>query len=410
MLSWRACARVYRTYSKEKLIIVKNIAILGSTGSIGKNTLEIVRKNPSALRIKVLTANSNWEMLARQAREFEPEYIAIADRKYGILLKKELSDTKIKIGMGADSVVEAAAYAKVDAVVAAIVGAAGLRPVMAAIEKGREICLANKETLVVGGSLVTEAVKRYGAQLLPVDSEHSAIFQCLQNAGNNRAKRIIITASGGPFRTFEVDAMSKVTPEAALKHPNWNMGGKITIDSATLMNKGLEVMEAHWLFNIDYEKIDVVVHPQSIVHSLVEFSDGSVIAQLGWPDMKLPIQYALSHPQRWGPTMNSLDLIKVGAMTFEAPRLDDFPCLKYAYEAGKIGKTAPCVLNAANEVAVDAFLQKKIGFTAISKLIHKTFSSFEFMEVLSVDQLLEVDASARKRALDFLESGEETWI
>lgn len=410
MLSWRACARVHRTYNKEKLINVKNIAILGSTGSIGKNTLEIVRKNPLALRVKALTANSNWKLLAQQAREFEPEYVAIAEPKYGTLLKKELADSKIKIGMGAQAILEAAAYDKVDAVVAAIVGAAGLRPVMAAIEKGREICLANKETLVIAGSLVTEAVKRYGASLLPVDSEHSAIFQCLQNSANNRAERIIITASGGPFRTLEADAMAKVTTEAALKHPNWSMGGKITIDSATLMNKGLEVMEAHWLFQIDYEKIDVVVHPQSIVHSLVEFSDGSVIAQLGWPDMKLPIQYALSYPQRWGPTMNSLDLIKVGTMTFEAPRLDDFPCLKYAYEAGKIGKTAPCVLNAANEVAVEAFLQKKIGFTAIPKLIHKTFSSFEFVEVLSVDQLLEVDASARKRTFDFLESGEKTWI
>jgi len=273
---------------------------------------------------------------------------------------------------------------------------------MAAIAAGHQICLANKETLVVGGSLVMQAVARAGLKLVPVDSEHSAIFQCLQGAAHTPPRRIMITASGGPFREWPAEKLAGVTVEQALKHPNWNMGGKITIDSATLMNKGLEVIEAHWLFAVDYDQIEVTVHPQSIIHSLVEFSDGSVIAQLGWPDMKLPIQYALSWPERWQPPVAALDLVKVASMTFSAPRFNDFPCLQLAYEAGKAGGIMPCVLNAANEVAVKAFMQKKIGFTGIPEIIASTIGAFANCPATSIEQLIDVDVEARRRAEEFI--------
>ena len=318
-----------------------------------------------------------------------------------------LHGTDIRIGCGDQAIIEAVTLADTNAVVAAIVGSAGLMPVMEAISRKLQICLANKETLVVGGSLVMEAVKKAGVDLLPVDSEHSAIFQCLQGSEKTPASKIIITASGGPFRTFSAEQLVNVSVEQALKHPNWDMGGKITIDSATLMNKGLEVIEAHWLFDMPYERIDVVVHPQSIIHSLVEFSDGSVIAQLGWPDMKLPIQYALSWPQRWWPPMPALDLVKVGAMTFETPRFNDFPCLKLAFEAGKTGGIAPCVMNAANEVAVAAFMQKKISFIEIPQLIEQTMRAFVSEAATSIGQLIEVDKKARSTAAWFINGGRQ---
>ncbi|HAE37897.1 MAG TPA: 1-deoxy-D-xylulose-5-phosphate reductoisomerase, partial [Candidatus Riflebacteria bacterium] len=310
--------------------------------------------------------------------------------------------SQIRVEAGDEAIVAAVEVQPLDAVVAAIVGSAGLSPVMAAIDKGLQICLANKETLVVGGSLVMQAVKRAGVDLLPVDSEHSAIFQCLQGAQANPLHKIIITASGGPFRQFSSGQLAAVTPEQALKHPNWDMGGKITIDSSTLMNKGLEVIEAHWLFDAAYDNIEVVVHPQSIIHSLVEFSDGSVIAQLGWPDMKLPIQYALSWPTRWSPPLPPLDLAKVASMTFEPPDTTRFPCLAYAYEAGRAGGIMPCVLNAANEIAVAAFLKRQIGFMSIPAIIRKTMDSFSNKQVTAVGQLLEVDAQARETATSLL--------
>jgi len=384
---------------------MKNIAILGATGSIGSSTLEVVRNNPDKLRVRALTGGKKWQQLAKQALEFKPDLAVIADKSAYDLLKTALAGTSIKVEAGADAVIAAVEAEPLDAVVAAIVGAAGLLPVMAAIEKGRQICLANKETLVVGGSLVMQAIKKAAVDLLPVDSEHSAIFQCLQGSPEKSLNKIIITASGGPFRTFSREQLLAVTPEQALKHPNWDMGGKITIDSATLMNKGLEIIEAHWLFNTDYDNIEVVVHPQSIIHSLVEFSDGSVIAQLGWPDMRLPIQYALSWPQRWSPPVPALDLVRVGSMTFEAPDLERFACLAYAIEAGRAGGIMPCVLNAANEVAVAAFLKRKIGFTEIPALIRRTMDSFTNQPAKTIGQLLEVDTQAREKAAAMLTNG-----
>lgn len=384
---------------------MKNIAILGATGSIGSSTLEVVRNNPDKLRVRAITGGKKWQQLAKQALEFKPDLAVIADKNAYDLLKTALAGTSIKVEAGADAVIAAVEAEPLDAVVAAIVGAAGLLPVMAAIEKGRQICLANKETLVVGGSLVMQAIKKAAVDLLPVDSEHSAIFQCLQGSPEKSLNKIIITASGGPFRTFSREQLLAVTPEQALKHPNWDMGGKITIDSATLMNKGLEIIEAHWLFNTDYDNIEVVVHPQSIIHSLVEFSDGSVIAQLGWPDMRLPIQYALSWPQRWLPPVPALDLVRVGSMTFEAPDLERFACLAYAIEAGRAGGIMPCVLNAANEVAVAAFLKRKIGFTEIPALIRRTMDSFTNQPAKTIGQLLEVDTQAREKAAAMLTNG-----
>lgn len=373
---------------------MKRIALAGSTGSIGCNTLEVVRNNPEKLQIVTLSAGNNWEKLVQQALEFHPEFVAVAAEEHFETVRDALAPHGIKVGAGSVAVEDAACFPGTDTLVAAIVGAAGLKPVMAAIKAQKNICLANKETLVVAGDLVTRAVNENKVSLVPVDSEHSAIFQAI---GGDRAfvNKLIITASGGPFRCFRPEEMLSITPEQALKHPNWNMGGKITIDSATLMNKGLEVIEAHWLFNVAYEQIEVVVHPQSIIHSLVEFSDGSVLAQLGWPDMKLPIQYALSYPQRWGRAVAGFDLFKVASMTFEKPDLEKFPCLGLAFQAGQDGGIMPCVLNAANEIAVMSFLQKKIGFTAIARVVGETLQRYSPAPANSLEQLLDIDREAR---------------
>jgi 1-deoxy-D-xylulose-5-phosphate reductoisomerase len=341
-----------------------------------------------------LSAGKNWQKLASQAREFLPEFVAIFDEQGYKPLKDELAGLPIQVEAGEQAVINAARFAAADYFVGAIVGAAGLQPVMAAINSKKTICLANKEALVVAGALVTRAAARSSVALLPVDSEHSAIFQSLQGSPSS-VNKLVITASGGPFRNSTFAEMSNVTVEQALKHPNWNMGGKITIDSASMMNKGLEVIEAHWLFNQPFDKIEVVVHPQSIIHSLVEFSDGSVIAQLGWPDMKLPIQYALSYPERWGRAVEKLDLLKVKQMTFEEPDFSRFPCLKLAYEVGKAGRSGPCILNAANEVAVHAFMNKKIRFTDISILIEKTLAKSNLEKVESIEQLVAIDKQSR---------------
>ena len=377
---------------------MKKIVLLGSTGSIGRSTLDVVRANPDKLKVVAITGAKNWRLLAEQAREFQPEFVATACEETFSDLRNELSGTGIRVGAGPQAILEAVALEAANTTVAAIVGAAGLKPVMAAISRRHQICLANKETLVVGGDVVMQAVADAGIDLLPVDSEHSAIFQCLQGAAATPLRRIIITASGGPFRDWPVDKLAEVKVEQALKHPNWNMGGKITIDSATLMNKGLEVIEAHWLFSASYDQIEVVVHPQSVIHSLVEFSDGSVIAQLGWPDMKLPIQYALSWPERWQAPLAPLDLVKVGSMTFMTPRQNDFPCLQLAFAAGKAGGIMPCVLNAANEIAVQAFMHKRIGFVDIPVVIDKTLQKFSYEAAESIDQLLAIDTAARCRA------------
>lgn len=382
---------------------MKKVALAGSTGSIGCNSLEVIRNNPDKLKLVSISGGKNWQKLVEQAIEFKPEFVAIADESAYHNVKQALEPFGIKVEAGQTAVEEAACYSQANTLIAAIVGAAGLKPVMRAIEAGMDICLANKETLVVAGELVNKIVAQKKIALIPVDSEHSAIFQSIGNNSQSLAK-LILTASGGPFRNYSVKDLHDVTPEQALKHPNWNMGGKITIDSATMMNKGLEVIEAHWLFNIDYQHIEVVVHPQSIIHSLVEFTDGSVLAQLGWPDMKLPIQYALSYPQRWGRAVSPLDLVKVGILTFEKPDYDKFPCLSLAFNAGKIGGIMPCVLNAANEIAVMGFLQKRTGFTKIADIVEKTMNRFTFEPSKSIDHLLQVDLEARKYAEEILES------
>lgn len=384
--------------------MIKNIALLGSTGSIGQNTLEIVRKYPNRLKIKALTAGNNWQLLAEQALEFNPEYVALASTKNEADLKTALANTNIKVGTGENALIEAVSLNNVDTVLAAIVGFAGLKPVMEAIALKRRICLANKETLVVAGSIFMKAIKENKVDLLPVDSEHSAIFQCLSGLNNPNLSKIIITASGGPFKDFPTEKLKDVTVEMALKHPNWNMGGKITIDSATLMNKGLEVIEAHWLFGADYEDIDIVIHPQSLIHSLIEYSDGSVIAQLGWPDMKLPIQCALSWPERWELPLKPFNLLHAKNMTFFEPRFEDFPSLKLAIKAGKEGGIMPCVLNAANEVAVEAFLNNIITFIEIPQLIETTLRGFNNADVKSIEQLIEIDYKARDFAKSMIKA------
>lgn len=390
--------------------MIKNIALLGSTGSIGQNTLEIVRKYPNRLKIKALTAGNNWQLLAQQALEFNPEYVALASTKNEADLKTALANTNIKVGTGENALIEAVSLNNVDTVLAAIVGFAGLKPVMEAIALKRRICLANKETLVVAGSIFMKAIKENKVDLLPVDSEHSAIFQCLSGLNNPNLSKIIITASGGPFKDFPTEKLKDVTVEMALKHPNWNMGGKITIDSATLMNKGLEVIEAHWLFGADYEDIDIVIHPQSLIHSLIEYSDGSVIAQLGWPDMKLPIQCALSWPERWEPPLKPFNLLHAKSMTFFEPRFEDFPSLKLAIKAGKEGGIMPCVLNAANEVAVEAFLNNIITFIEIPQLIETTLRGFNNADVKSIDRLIEIDYKARDFAKSMIKAEKKSAV
>lgn len=390
--------------------MIKNIALLGSTGSIGQNTLEIVRKYPNRLKIKALTAGNNWQLLAQQALEFNPEYVALASTKNEADLKTALANTNIKVGTGENALIEAVSLNNVDTVLAAIVGFAGLKPVMEAIALKRRICLANKETLVVAGSIFMKAIKENKVDLLPVDSEHSAIFQCLSGLNNPNLSKIVITASGGPFKDFPTEKLKDVTVEMALKHPNWNMGGKITIDSATLMNKGLEVIEAHWLFGADYEDIDIVIHPQSLIHSLIEYSDGSVIAQLGWPDMKLPIQCALSWPERWEPPLKPFNLLHAKSMTFFEPRFEDFPSLKLAIKAGKEGGIMPCVLNAANEVAVEAFLNNIITFIEIPQLIETTLRGFNNADVKSIDRLIEIDCKARDFAKSMIKAEKKSAV
>ena len=376
---------------------MKNISLLGSTGSIGKQTLEVAAANPDKMKIRVLAAHTSDTILEEQIRAVEPDFAVLTDKEAAARLKARYNG-KTEILAGEEGLLAAATYSEVDTVLASMVGYAGLRPTMAAINCGKNIALANKETLVAAGSLVMEAVAKNNVSLTPVDSEHSAIFQALQGGKEDEVKRLLITASGGPFRGKKRSELETVTLAQCLNHPNWSMGKKITVDSSTLANKGLEVIEAHWLFNMPYEKIDVVVHPQSIIHSLVEFCDGSVIAQLGEPDMRLPIQYALSYPCRYHKAFDQLDLIKAGTLTFVAPDMEAFPSLRIAIDCGKAGGTLPCVFNAANEEAVYAFLDNKIKYLDIPYITEKVASLHQNIAVPCIEDIERADAEARAAA------------
>ena len=380
---------------------MKRIAILGSTGSIGRSALAVVDAHPSRLQVAALAAGDNAALLAEQINQYKPRVAAIATATGLDRLRPALSSaTTTRVLSGADGLLEVASHPEVDVVICASAGTAGLEAVLAAIEAGKTIALANKEVLVMAGALVMEAAQRNRVSILPVDSEHNAIHQCLHGRNPDEIRRLILTASGGPFRALPEADLERVRPEAALRHPTWQMGRKITIDSATLMNKGLEVIEAHWLFGVDADRIDVLIHPQSIVHSMVEFNDGSVIAQLGITDMRLPIQYACSYPERWDTALPTLNLAKAGRLEFHEPAHDRFPCLALAYRALRAGGTLPVVLNAANEVAVEAFLDGKLGFTAIPRVIEKTMNTHEIERVATIDTVRRVDRWARQQAHD----------
>ncbi|MEG5170982.1 1-deoxy-D-xylulose-5-phosphate reductoisomerase [Microcoleus sp. B3-D7] len=390
---------------------MKAITLLGSTGSIGTQTLDIVAQYPDQFRIVGLTAGRNVTLLAQQIRQFRPEIVAVCDEDKLLELKEAIADLDPQpiLLAGESGVVEVAQYGDAQAVVTGIVGCAGLLPTIAAIKAGKDIALANKETLIAGGPVVNPLIEKYGVKILPADSEHSAIFQCLQGVMVGGLRRIILTASGGSFRDLPIDKLAAVTVADALKHPNWSMGQKITIDSATLMNKGLEVIEAHYLFGMDYDDIDIVIHPQSIIHSLIELQDTSVLAQLGWPDMRLPLLYALSWPERIHTDWERLDLVKAGDLTFREPDHEKYPCMQLAYAAGRAGGSMPAVLNAANEQAVALFLQEKIQFLDIPKLIEKACDKHQTdnCESPGLDDILAADRWARQEVLaDSMELGD----
>lgn len=393
-------------------IVMKSITLLGSTGSIGTQTLDIVADHPDKFRIVGLAAGRNIELLSNQIRAFKPEIVAIADPSQLDALRGAIADVVPQpiLVTGEAGIVEVAAYGDAQAVVTGIVGCAGLLPTIAAIQAGKEIALANKETLIAGGPVVLPLVAKHGVKLLPADSEHSAIFQCLQGVPEGGLKRIILTASGGAFRDWPVERLAEVTVADALKHPNWSMGRKITVDSATLMNKGLEVIEAHYLFGVDYDHIDIVIHPQSIIHSLIEVQDTSVLAQLGWPDMRLPLLYALSWPERIATNWEPLDLVKSGDLTFRQPNHEKYPCMQLAYAAGRAGGCLPAVLNAANEQAVALFLEEKIAFLEIPKVIEAACDRFSSQNTAqpTLEDILGADQWARNAVLEISESSPKT--
>ena len=378
----------------------RGLAILGSTGSIGTQALDVVRAQPGHFRVEVLTAGRNADLLIEQALEFKPNAVAIADESQGQKVRDALWEHDIKAYAGQDAIAQLVEMEGIDIVLTALVGFAGLRPTVNAIAAGKHIALANKETLVVAGDIVMSAAKAKGVDILPVDSEHSAIFQCLAGEFHNPIEKLILTASGGPFRGRNRDALAGVTKAQALKHPNWDMGAKITIDSASLMNKGLEVIEARWLFDVQAADIEVVVHPQSIVHSCVQFEDGSIKAQLGLPDMKLPIQYALGYPKRLQNDFPRFSFAAYPNLTFEAPDTATFRNLQLAYDALNAGGSAPCVLNAANEVAVAAFLKDEVGFLAMSDVLDHALSAVPHVAKPDLEQLFDVDRAAREAASD----------
>lgn len=375
---------------------MKNIAVLGSTGSIGTQTLDIVRNNTDELKIKVLAAGSNVELIEKQIREFKPEIAVLYNAEKANELKIKTADTGVKVLSGMDGMIEAATFDDVDTVVTSMVGMIGIKPTIAAIKAGKNIALANKETLVTAGHIIMPLIKEHKVSLLPVDSEHSAIFQSMNGENRKRISKILLTASGGPFRGKSYEELKNVTLEDALKHPNWAMGQKITVDSATLVNKGLEVMEAAWLFDVDVSMIQVVVHPQSVIHSMVEYEDTAVIAQLGCPDMRLPIQYALFYPDRRFLDAKKLDFFEMKSLTFEKPDMDTFKGLKFAMEAAEFGGSMPTVFNASNEEAVAMFLNKKIGFLDIYRIIEESMNRHTIISNPDIDTVLSVERDTRE--------------
>ncbi len=379
---------------------MKVISVLGSTGSIGTQTMDIVRANKSELKVGAVAAGSNTELLEKQIREFKPSLAAVYDEKKAAVLKEAVRDTSVKVVAGMEGIIEAACVSEADTVVTSMVGMIGIKPTIAAINAGKDIALANKETLVCAGHIITELAREHGVSILPVDSEHSAIFQSMNGENLSRVEKILLTASGGPFRGRSAEELKSMTVEDALKHPNWSMGRKITVDSATLVNKGLEVMEARWLFNVPIEKIQVVVHPQSIIHSMVEYVDGAIMAQLGTPDMKLPIQYALFYPDRRYLESRRVDFFSLKEMTFEAPDMEVFRGLKLALDAAGKGGTMPTVFNAANEKAVAMFLDRKIGFTDIYDIIEGCMEAHEVREFPDVEQIL----AAERETYEYIDS------
>ena len=390
---------------------MKNITILGSTGSIGCSTLAVIRQNPTLYKAYALVGGKNVVKMTQQCQEFKPKYVAMADQHAASELKANLINLNLDIDVfsGDEAICDLAQLPEVDQVMAAIVGAAGLKPTLAAIKKGKCILLANKESLVTCGHLFMQAVKRYGAQLLPVDSEHNAIFQSLPasvqqdlgfaNLTDHGITKIVLTGSGGPFRDFPIDKLALVTPEQAVAHPNWSMGKKISVDSATMMNKGLEYIEARWLFNASPEEMEIIVHPQSIIHSMVRYQDGSVIAELGVPDMCTPIAYSMSYPKRINSTVPPLDFTKIASLTFNQPDFDRYPCLKLAIDASNQGQAATTALNAANEIAVAAFLENKIGFMDIAKQVSKVLEKLTFPEPTTIEDVFAIDLWARETCL-----------
>lgn len=377
---------------------IKNIGVLGSTGSIGTQTLDIIAEYPELFRASVLTARRQWQLLAEQALTYRPDLVVIGEEKHYKSLSDALKGSGIEVAAGAKAIEDAAAHPKTDTVVTAMVGYSGLLPTISAIKGRKTIALSNKETLVVAGELITRLCKEYGVKIVPVDSEHSAIFQCLVGENREEMRKIILTASGGPFRKLSKEELHNVTPADALKHPNWDMGAKVTIDSASMMNKGFEMIEARWLFDCSPQQIEVAVHPQSIVHSMVEYQDGSVKAQLGVPDMHTPIRYALSYPKRLHTEARAMRLEDYATLTFERPDLEKFPLLGYAFDAIRTGGTMPCILNAANEIAVQAFHEKKIRFTDMPKIAKYTMENVEWQANPDLETLVATNAEARRVA------------
>ncbi len=387
----------------------RRVAILGSTGSIGRQALDVIRQHRDLFEVELLTANNSSELLIAQAREFDVNSAVICNEEKYDEVASALQKDGIKVFAGMDSVCSLVGGSNIDIVLTAMVGFSGLASTVAAIKAGKAIALANKETLVAAGSLVTALAREHGVPLLPVDSEHSAIFQCLQGCGNNRISRIHLTASGGPFREWSREKIAAAGPREALRHPNWQMGSKITIDSATMMNKGLEVIEAKWLFDVEPEDIRVVVHPESIIHSMVEFADGAVIAQLGHPDMREPIQYALAYPQRLNLDNRKLDFAALGSLSFSAPDTERFPALGLAYEALRRGGNLACTMNAANEIAVAAYLREEISFYGISDIVAETMDGVEFVASPSLDDIFATNEAAKEYASALIEKRKGRW-
>jgi 1-deoxy-D-xylulose-5-phosphate reductoisomerase len=380
---------------------MKRLAILGSTGSIGVNTLEIVEQFREEFEVLTLAAGTNLAVLREQVKRFKPRLVSVLNRDLAQELQEDLRGEDVEVVFGEEGLIRAATFPEVELVVSAVVGSIGLLPLLAAIEEEKDIALANKESIVMAGEIIVKKAKEKGVAILPIDSEHSAIFQALGGkTGGEGIKRIILTASGGPFYTFPVEALQAVSPQEALAHPVWEMGAKISVDSATMMNKGLEVIEAHWFFHVPPERIEIVIHPQGIIHSLVEYVDSSIIAQLSVPDMRIPIAYALSYPQRLATGLPGLNLAELNHLTFDPPDFEKFPSLKLAYEALERGGTLPAVLNAANEVAVEAFLQGKIGFSHISQVVASTMNEHNATPLRGVEDALEADHWAKEKALD----------